>query len=75
MSKLTSKERSEIPSNKFAIPGKRKYPLENPAHARDALARVSEFGSIKEKHEVREKVHDLYPGMTMAPHISKITRK
>ncbi len=49
MATLTAKARKAIPSSKFALPGKNgkpgKYPVENPAHARDALARESEMVS------------------------------
>lgn len=41
--------------------GTRKYPIENIAHARNALARVSAYGSPKEKAEVRRKVYARYP--------------
>lgn len=71
MSKLTSDERRKLPKKDFAVPGG-KYPIENASHARNALARVSEFGSAKEKHEVREKVHDKFPGI--AEHITRVTR-
>jgi hypothetical protein len=47
MAKLTAKARKEIPSSKFALPGKDgkpgKYPVENPGHARAALSRESEM--------------------------------
>ncbi len=63
MAKLTSKTRSSLPSSDFAIPGKRAYPIEDKAHARDALARVSEFGTPAEKAEVRAAVHRKYPSI------------
>lgn len=72
MSKLTSAERSKLPKKDFVVPGGH-YPIENKSHAKNALARVSEFGSKKEKHEVREAVHDKYPGM--AEHVSRVTSK
>lgn len=39
------------------------YPIEDKNHAKDALARVSEFGSSNEKAEVRSKVHKKYPSI------------
>lgn len=60
--KLTTKERNKLPSKDFAVKGGH-YPIENASHARNALARVSEFGSSKEKAEVRSKVHGKYPSM------------
>jgi hypothetical protein len=41
MSKLTTKERDKIPSDKFALPG-HKYPIEDAAHARNAKARAAQ---------------------------------
>lgn len=63
MVKLTSKARKAIPKKNFAIPGKKSYPIEDKNHARNALARVSQFGSPAEKAEVRKKVHEKYPSM------------
>lgn len=70
MSKLTSSARKSLPKSDFALPGKRSasggkggYPIPDKNHARNALARVSEFGSSKQKAEVRAKVHAKYPGI------------
>ena len=49
MAKLTTAERNKLPDSDFAEPSKRKYPIEDKAHQRNALARVSQFGSAKEK--------------------------
>lgn len=62
MAKLTTKARKAIPSKEFALPGRR-YPIEDKAHARNALARVSQFGSSAEKAKVRGAVHEKYPSM------------
>jgi hypothetical protein len=42
MAKLTAKARGKIPSSKFGLPGSRKYPVADKAHARNALARASQ---------------------------------
>lgn len=68
MAKLTYKEREGMSKKEFAVPsekhkGKGGYPIEDKAHARNALARVSQFGSAKEKALVRAKVHKKYPGI------------
>jgi len=52
----------------FALPAKRKggkggYPIEDKAHARDALARISQFGTSAEKAIVRAKVHKKFPSI------------
>ena len=62
MARLTYGERKRMPSRAFAGPG-RSYPIEDKSHARNALARVSEFGSSTVKSEVRAKVHRKYPGI------------
>lgn len=61
MSKLTYREKKKLPKGDFALPKQRKYPIQDAAHARNALARVSQFGTSSEKKKVREKVHEKYP--------------
>ena len=41
MAKLTTKKRDALPASEFGIPGERKYPMPDKAHARDAKARAS----------------------------------
>ena len=65
MGKLTSTERDDLKGSDFAIPSERKYPIENRAHARAALQRVSQFGSPEEKAKVRAAVKRKYPDMTV----------
>lgn len=67
---LSTKARKHIPAKDFALPGAHKgeanegkYPIEDKAHARNALARVSQFGDSEEKAKVRAKVHKKYPGI------------
>ena len=62
MSLLTAKKRNSLPGSDFAVAG-RKYPVNDPNHARNALARVSQYGTPEEKAEVRAKVHSKYPGI------------
>lgn len=42
MAELTAKARKALPSKDFAEPGKRKFPVEDKAHARSAKSRASE---------------------------------
>ena len=62
MAKLTAKTRAKIPTSKFAGPN-RSYPIEDASHARNALSRVSQFGSPALKSKVRAAVHKAYPGI------------
>jgi hypothetical protein len=39
---LTGAMRARIPTSKFALPGERKYPIEDPSHARNAIARAAQ---------------------------------
>lgn len=68
--RLTAHEREEMPRSDFALPGHGRgpkgagagsYPIPDESHARNALARVAQHGSPKEKAEVRRKVHQKYP--------------
>ena len=63
MAKLTTKKRNNLSSKSFAEPGKRKYPIADKNHAKNALARVSQFGSASEKKQVRATVHKKYPSI------------
>jgi hypothetical protein len=61
MAELTETKRDSLPSSAFVFPDSRKYPIHDLAHARNALARVSEFGSTGEKSAVRAAVNKKYP--------------
>lgn len=61
MALLTTKKRNSLPDSDFAIPGKRAFPVNDEAHARNALARVSQFGSPADKRKVRAKVRRKFP--------------
>lgn len=45
MTKLDTKERNKIPKKEFGLPGERKYPVEDKAHARNAKSRASEMAN------------------------------
>jgi hypothetical protein len=66
MAVLTAAARKGLPTSAFAIPEKRAYPIHDESHARDALARVSEFGTPSEQSRVRAAVHRRYPKMGKA---------
>ena len=63
MAKLSAEQRKKLPSQAFAIPEKRAYPIHDRNHARDALAMVAKYGSPDEQKRVRSAVHARYPGM------------
>lgn len=81
--KLSAHERQSLPKSDFALPGKGEgpkgagsgsYPIPDASHARNALARVSQHGTPAEKKEVREKVHEKYPGIGQS-HANKLYGK
>lgn len=63
MAKLSTEARKKIPTKSFAEPDKRKYPIENEAHAKNALSRVSQSGTSAEKTKVRAAVKKKYPSL------------
>ena len=60
--KLSYQERKRLPKGDFALPG-RKYPIEDKAHARNAIARVDRFGTKREQQIVKRKVHSKFPSI------------
>jgi hypothetical protein len=61
-----------MPRSDFALPGRGEgpkgagagsYPINDPNHARNALARVAQHGSPSEQARVRAAVHRKYPGI------------
>jgi hypothetical protein len=54
MAKLTTAERNKLPDRAFAGPH-RSYPMEDKAHAANAKARASQFGSPAVKKAVAKK--------------------
>ena len=63
MAKLTAKRRNKLPKTKFAMPGKRAYPIDTKARARNALARVAQHGTPAQQKKVRAAVTKRYPGL------------
>ena len=61
MAKLSAADRKKLKDSDFAEPDRRKYPIEDETHARDALARVAQNGSEAEQKQVRKKVEERYP--------------
>jgi hypothetical protein len=63
MARLTAAQRRNLPRGDFALSGQRKYPINDRSHARNALARVSQYGSPAQKARVRAAVRRRYPGI------------
>lgn len=65
LAELTYRARKKLPASAYAIPSKRAYPIHDEAHARNALARVSQFGTPAEKTQVRAAVARRYPNINV----------
>lgn len=61
--KLTARKRNRMASRTFALPSKRKYPMDTLGRARNALARVAQHGSKAEQATVRRNVTRRYPSL------------
>jgi hypothetical protein len=59
----SSKNRKKLSQKAFALPGKRKYPIPDKAHARNALARVAQNGTPAEQKKVRAAVAKRFPSL------------
>lgn len=60
---LSTKDRKKLPKSSFALPGKRKYPIPDKSHARNALARVAQHGTDAEQKKVRAAVKKRFPSI------------
>jgi hypothetical protein len=60
---LSTKDRKKLGKKSFALPGKRKYPIPDKAHARNALARVAQHGTAGEKKKVTAAVTKRFPSL------------
>jgi hypothetical protein len=60
---LSTKKRKQLSKKQFALPGKRKYPIPDKAHARNALARVAQSGTPAEQKKVRAAVKKRFPSI------------
>jgi hypothetical protein len=63
MAKLRAKQRKKLPKSSFALPGKRKYPIPDKAHARNALARAAQNESKATQKKIRAKVTKRFPSL------------
>jgi hypothetical protein len=59
---LTTKARKKLPAASFAGPD-RSYPINDASHARNALARVAQYGDPQLQARVKRKVKKKYPGI------------
>ena len=60
---FSTKDRRKLSKKSFALPSKRKYPIPDKAHARNALARVAQFGTPAEQKKVNAAVRKRSPSI------------
>ena len=60
---LSTKQRKKLSKKEFALPSQRKYPIPDKAHARNALARVAQFGTLAEQKKVKAAVTRRFPSL------------
>lgn len=70
MAKLSSKARNALPDSAFAGPG-RSYPIENPSHARNALARAAQHADPALEAKIKARVRKKFPSITVEGEPSK----
>ena len=60
---LSTKKRNKLSKKSFALPAKRKYPIPDKKHARNALARVAQNGTPAEQKKVKAAVEKRFPSI------------
>jgi predicted RNase H-like nuclease (RuvC/YqgF family) len=73
MAKLTSKQRNALPDSAFAGPH-RSFPVNDPSHARNALARASQFHP-ELKSKLKTKIKKKFPGIKMKMDGGKVCQR
>lgn len=66
MTRLTYKEKKSLPTSTFVLKKERKYPIPDVTHARNALARASQFGSPTVQGMVKAEVKRRFPTIKVA---------
>jgi hypothetical protein len=70
MAKLSYKARKHLPASAFAGPD-RSYPINNPSHARNALARAAQHASPELQAKIKAKVRRKFPSIRVEGEPSK----
>jgi len=60
--KLTTAKRNRMRSSSFALPEQRAYPINDKAHARNALARLHNATPAEQKR-IKAAIDKRYPGL------------
>jgi hypothetical protein len=63
MAELNAKKRGKLQKGSFALPGKRKYPIHDKAHAKSALSYAARKDTEGSESTVRKAVLQKYPSL------------
>jgi hypothetical protein len=62
----TKSGRAAMPASDFGLPAQRRYRIDDPAHARDALGRAKANATPVQQAQIRKRVAAKYPSMKVA---------
>ena len=60
---ISAAKRKSLPSSSFGLPGQKKYPLDTPGRARNALSRAAQNASPSQQAQIKAKVRSKYPSI------------
>jgi hypothetical protein len=63
---ITVAKRKSLPKSSFGLPGARKYPVDTPARARNALSRAAQNATPAQQSQIKAKVKAKYPSIKVA---------
>ena len=63
MAKLKAAARKKLKTGSFALPGERKYPIEDASHARNALSRAAHNATPAQQATIKRAVKRRFPGI------------
>jgi hypothetical protein len=59
----TKKGRAQMPASDFGLPAQKKYRIDDPAHARDALARAAQDATPAQRAQIKRRVAAKFPSI------------
>ena len=74
MARLTTAGRKGLSDSAFALSGRR-FPIHDASHARNALARASQFASPSEQATIKRKVRARFPGIEVGGLKSRLKKE
>ena len=62
----TKKGRAAMPASDFGLPAQKKYRIDDPAHARDALGRAKQHAGPAQQAQIRRRVAAKFPSINLS---------